>query len=123
MTTAADNLRALGVTVIAVGIGGYQQSVLEAIASESGGKKLIFTGDEFSQIETLLVDALSDAGMFPDASAMTLYTLSLVVRCPDVVVKRWIFQGFTRDTKQPGRDFEPAQADEASSDSCWIRPS
>jgi ABC-type amino acid transport substrate-binding protein len=62
LKAAADDLRALGVTVIAVGISGFDMTVLEAIASESGGKKLVFTGAEFDQIETLLLDALADIG-------------------------------------------------------------
>lgn len=80
---SGDNLLALGVTVMAVGIGGYDQTTLEAIASESGGKKLIFTAEEFSQIETLLVDALSDAGAF-------LFTVAMIF-C--LVCNNWLFAG------------------------------
>ena len=65
LKAAGDSLRSLGVTVVGVGIGFADINALNALAStDSDGNPLVFSGDEFDQIESLLVGALKDIGSF-----------------------------------------------------------
>ena len=64
LKAAGDDLRALGATVVAVGIGSADIDSLNSFASVGpDGAPLVFTGDQFDQIETLLVGALQDIGV------------------------------------------------------------
>ena len=63
LKAAGDRLRALGATVVAVGIGSVRDATLNAFASTGpDGTPLVVTGDQFDQIESLLVGALQDIG-------------------------------------------------------------
>ena len=81
LKAAGDSLRALGVTVVGVGIGlGTVQNTdavldnLEALASVGmDGTPLVFSGAEFDEIEDLLVNALFDIGV-PLACIMCLFS-------------------------------------------------
>ena len=49
--------------MVGVGIGYADQASLQAFASkDASGKSLVFSGEEFDQIEILLVGALQDIG-------------------------------------------------------------
>lgn len=57
---AGDRLRALGATVVGIGIGTYPYTgQLEALADT---EKLVFTGKQFDEIKSLLQESLSAAG-------------------------------------------------------------
>lgn len=70
LKAAGDALRAEGLTVVGVGIGsGANINNLEALAStDEDGDPLVFSGEMFDQIESLLMDAIHDIGTLPEVT-------------------------------------------------------
>jgi len=85
--TEAEELRAAGVTVAAVGIGNTNTAVLEDIASErADGSEIVFTGSNFEEIEDLFSGVIRSIGApLASCSMRTAAVLNSVGRHPELL--------------------------------------